>query len=230
MSKVWEHKNLNDAIMEIVTEKKDIGLVNGIKALFSSKPRAPVRALRMPEHRPWQDTCDMILSETPDERTIHWFYGTKGNEGKSVYSKNKFIEDPENVILVTQFNGGANAANLISNALDSGWSGRTMIMNLSRKQEFHEIYATLENIKDGVITNTKYSAKSIVIDNPHVIVFANFPPHLFDDKGKLTMSMDRWCVYEILEDYTCVRRSKDEILAVLTHIEGSYDKDPFGRD
>lgn len=227
VEKIWEHESLSDALCEIVTEKRDIGLVPGLKSLYNSKPRKLKRPLVMDKRMPWQDVTDEILSSTPDDRTIYWFFSHLGNTGKSIYGKHKKRESPQDILLVTQFNGGANAANLVSNELDNGWTGHAVILNLSRVQEFHEIYAPIESIKDGVITNTKFMAKTCIFDSPHMICFANYPPHLVNKEGRVNLSLDRWCIYEILPDYTAKKHDTDLILKEQTEFKET--KDLFGR-
>jgi hypothetical protein len=52
-------------------------------------------------------------------------------------------------------------------------------------------YSSIECIKNGMITNTKYETGFKVFNPPHVVVFSNFPP----DEEKL--SADRWNIKEI---------------------------------
>lgn len=204
MEDIWNCDSLQDALSAFIHTKADLSLANAIKTAYSCKPTPKIQAPRMDELRPWQSVCDSIIDSKPDERTIHWFFGRKGNEGKSVYAKHRYTLDPDSILLATQFNGAANAGSLIFGAIQNGWNGHCLILNLSRKQEFHEIYAPIEMIKDGVITNTKYQSQTCVFNNPHVVVFANFPPHVYDDVGNCTVSLDRWKIYEIDDNFQAV--------------------------
>jgi len=49
----------------------------------------------------------------------------------------------------------------------------------------------LESIKNGLFFSGKYESTQVVMNSPHLIIFANEPP----DKSK--MSADRWHIVRI---------------------------------
>ena len=52
-------------------------------------------------------------------------------------------------------------------------------------------YKAIEQIKNGMICNTKYETGMKLFNSPHIIIFANMPP----EEHKL--SADRWKIFEI---------------------------------
>jgi hypothetical protein len=66
-----------------------------------------------------------------------------------------------------------------------------LIFDLQRAKEDYIPYGTIEQLKNGIFFSGKYEASTHVINSPHVICFANYPP----DKYKL--SADRWNIIEI---------------------------------
>jgi len=84
-------------------------------------------------------------------------------------------------------------ATVIEGELKSGWEAWCLFVNLARQCENHSrMYQYLECIKDGQITTQKYQGKSLEFDEPHIVVFANWPPHVNQ------VSLDRWKIYELI--------------------------------
>lgn len=52
-------------------------------------------------------------------------------------------------------------------------------------------YQALEQIKNGIFFCGKYESKMVVMNIPHVVVFANEPPE------QSSLSADRWEIQEI---------------------------------
>jgi len=136
---------------------------------------------------PWQkDILDIFMTE-PDDRTIYWFWDTKGNIGKSAFVKYMVIK--HNVLFC---NGGKHSdlINLVFNA--NMEDCKCIIWDLPRSTKGKVSYATLECVKNGMVCNTKYETGVKCFNAPHVFVFANYPP---DDTSEL--SEDRWKILEL---------------------------------
>lgn len=67
------------------------------------------------------------------------------------------------------------------------------IFDYTRSIENFVSYQGLEEIKNGIFMNTKYESKMVIINNPTVVVFANFLP----EWEKLTG--DRWRVMSLVD-------------------------------
>lgn len=145
--------------------------------------------------RNWQKELDAMLEVTPNDRDIVWIYDTVGNTGKSWYSKYKCLMDSAKYRRCSDMGTNRDAATIIEGELKSGWEAWGLFINLARQCENHSrMYKYMECIKDGSMTTQKYQGKNIEFDEPHIIVFANWPPIVRE------LSLDRWKIYEISED------------------------------
>jgi len=135
----------------------------------------------------WQKYILTIIEEQPDDRTIHWFWEEKGCTGKT--SLAKYILKYYNN---ATYSCACKSADILSIADETK---NIYILNFTRTQEGFAPYTALEQLKDGLISDSKLKKKSnnIVMDSPHVVVFANWPP----DTSKL--SEDRWKIINITE-------------------------------
>lgn len=70
-----------------------------------------------------------------------------------------------------------------------------------KKDKLGEFYSGLEALKNGVAYDKRYKFRKVRFDRPQVIVFTNVLP-AFE-----LMSKDRWCVYEMCDDYSLNKRS-----------------------
>lgn len=142
------------------------------------------------EMRPWQQNIIDLIDKEADDRTIHWFWDEAGGCGKT--SLAKYICSKRNALYL---NGkSADIKYLVSKYLEADETRRDdliCIFNYSRTIEEYISYQALEEIKDGLFMSTKYESNMIIMNCPHVIVFANFPPKLE------ALSKDRWKVTKI---------------------------------
>lgn len=184
---VWKQENVSDAVRMC----KTVSHVPGMIALYSLKPREIDTPVFIP--REWQEQVLNIIETKADERSIYWFYDKIGNTGKTYLGRYLMMRDKDTYI----FKCGGNMrdfATIFSNALDSGWTGKVAVFDFPRSASANEIYGPIEAIKDGLVTSTKFSGKTMVINSPHVICFANFVPNI--DR----LSTDRWNLFSILEN------------------------------
>jgi len=164
------------------------GKAPGIIAMFEAKPRPKV-IVDEPEH-PWQLSVIELIQSVPDKRSVWWFYDPIGATGKTQLARYLINENLAHV--VKQVGNGNSFATIISNALDSGWNGRAIVFDIPRSFEARDaLYECLETCADGMVTTTKYSGKTVVFNQPHVIVLANYLPE------RKKMSADRWRVHQI---------------------------------
>ena len=150
------------------------------KVLVSKGIPKPVKVID--KLYPWQQKIEELCKTEPDDRTIHWYYDTDGNIGKSAFIKYMVIKNK-----VLYCGGGRynDIMNLVFNQdMDST---NTVMFDIPRAHESKISYASLECIKNGLVSNMKYETGVKTFNSPHLIIFANFPP---DDTNKL--SRDRW--------------------------------------
>lgn len=138
---------------------------------------------------PWQEKIIDLLNESPDKRTVNWFWEEDGNTGKSFLTK--YIEWKYKCIIV---NGKqTDVFNGIRTYLENKKQyPEVVIVDIPRTNREYVCYGTMEKIKDGLMYSGKYEGGVIRLLPVHLIVFANFPP----EERKL--SEDRWeiCLIE----------------------------------
>lgn len=137
----------------------------------------------------WQKDVETLCMTEPDDRTINWFYGVTGCNGKSSLTKYMIVKHKA---LLCQDGRASDIKNLIFNAdMDNC---KIIIFDLTRSVGNKISFNALESIKDGLICNTKYETGTKIFNPPHVVVFANERP----DENKI--SKDRWNIVN-LEEY-----------------------------
>jgi len=133
-----------------------------------------------------------------NSRSITWIYESKGNVGKTHFSKFMRQKYEKDVIVFTEFGRSADANMLILNEIVKGVDPNVIIIDLVRRfADWEGFYGILERIKNGMLTSTKYSSEAIEFDPPHLVVFANFPPHVIDEQKRPVMSLDRWDIRQL---------------------------------
>ncbi len=130
-----------------------------------------------------KEIIDMIVG-SPDERSIYWYWSTKGNIGKSSLCKHLCLVHGAVVL------GGrlADSLYVVAGMVNKGNPPKVVVFDIPRSQGGNLEYQILEKVKDGCFLSTKYESVMCLTNPPHVIVFANQAPVL----GLL--SEDRWKV------------------------------------
>ncbi len=137
--------------------------------------------------RPWQQKIIDLIKISPDDRTITWVIDLKGGTGKTQLCK--YIVHNYNALYLTGKSGDMKY--LVKQYIDKDICNRDNLICLfdyTRSIENYVSYQGIEEIKNGIFTSTKYEVETVIMNSPHVIIFANFKPVL----SKL--SKDRWNV------------------------------------
>lgn len=160
-----------------MANKKNKDNDNIIKAI-PHKPQVPenqiqqLLQLNYIPNKEWHKELDMYLRRNPDNRKIRWYVDEEGNKEKTLYAKYKHSTDPKNVFISKNIN-----VNEIKSAIKNGWNRKICIFDLNRTVENNKnLYAALEQIKDGIIPDSKSPNNVVMFDTPHVIVFSNWAP------------------------------------------------------
>lgn len=140
--------------------------------------------------KPWQTSIIELCRETPDPRTIRWYWDIQGNAGKSFLAKYLILQH-DAVICSGKSNDIFNQVNVWINNHDDDEDPRLFIMDVPRCSIDYINYQAIEAVKNGCLYSGKYEGGLCVFDPPHVLVFANCQP----DFSK--MSDDRWSVVQI---------------------------------
>lgn len=143
------------------------------------------------ELRPFQKELEELLLLKPSNRGIYWIYDKFGNAGKTQFLKYLHVKYGA----IFSYGGKKNdIINLVYNNKDYMLNNKykIMIYNFPRDIDNKCIsYDSMEQIKDGCISNNKFEAGCFVCNSPHILVFANCLPI----EGKMTA--DKWIIKTI---------------------------------
>lgn len=145
-----------------------------------------IRRVRFGVLRQWQKDVVKLL-KTQSDRQILVVVDRKGNHGKSWLSIHLYEQGKACYISPSSKTIGRDVA--------SGYRGEPIIViDIPRTMRWtQELYLGLEQIKDGLITDDRYSHKTINCRGQKVLVMTNEQPKL--DK----LSEDRWVLYDLHE-------------------------------
>jgi len=138
--------------------------------------------------RSWQKDCLEIVTTTPSDRKVRWFWENVGNVGKSWMARYLTLHHDALVL------GAMKKLDLL-HAISKTISGKKIVVfDLTRSNEegaVKVIYEVIEQLLNRVVHSGKYDSKTIFIQKVHILVFANFEP------DRAAMSHDRWDVHHI---------------------------------
>jgi len=125
----------------------------------------------------WQQDVIDVIDETPDRRKILWVWDQMGNVGKTFLAKYLALHRKA---LVIENGKKVDMAYIFAKTSPTP---PIVIFDLSRtvaptegKDYLAGTYSLAENLKNGMLTTTKYDSRVMTFPVPHVIVFANFTP------------------------------------------------------
>lgn len=134
----------------------------------------------------WQKKARDILTNTPDSRKIYWLWDSVGNTGKSAFCKHIRMNFDSQILNGTAKDCYCALANRLEDT-----DIEIILFDLARSQQNRISYTAIESIKNGMFFSGKYESRDIIMNTPHIMVFANFPPDL------MMLSQDRWEVWNI---------------------------------
>lgn len=139
---------------------------------------APIPELPLHELRPWQQNLNRKLNLDPDPRKIIFCVDVVGNTGKSWFAKYYTRNHEKCQILVP-----GKKADMVY-ALELGL--RVFFLDCPRSKKDSIQYDMLEEIKNGMVLNSKYYSSVKTYGPCHVVVMMNEQPEM--DK----LSIDRY--------------------------------------
>lgn len=125
------------------------------------------------------------IQEEPDERTIYWLYSSKGRIGKSSLTKHLCLK--HNAMLI----GGTfkDAFYALAERQKAKNVPTVIIFDIPRNQGSKVSYNAMEGIKNGNFFSQKYECRPVLMNPPHVFIFANEAP------DTTALSADRWKIF-----------------------------------
>ncbi len=141
----------------------------------------------------WQKKVFDITENKADKRTVHWFWEPYGNYGKTALVR--YLVHHKNAIICA--GKAADAKYFIVKYKEKHDAyPDVVIFNLPRTMEKFVSYQALEEIKDGVFGSSKYECEPVLMNPPHLLVFANFAPDLTNPG----LSLDRFYIRNVRDD------------------------------
>jgi len=154
------------------------------------------------ELRPWQQELINDIN-FDDDRSIHWYYDTNGNIGKTAIAK--YICTKYNAIYLS--GSSADMKFAVSTLQDK--KNLICVFGFVRQQEGKISYAGIEQIKDGIFFSGKYESNMCIYDPPHIICLANFAP------DTTMLSTDRLKITDLTVNMDCnLKGEEDDLLVV----------------
>jgi len=141
----------------------------------------------------WQKVVFHIAMGKPDDRSIHWFYDTTGNRGKTQLTRMLLANHGKEVGVIPCV-GTSNQ--LVSAIINMGMR-KTYILDIPRaksggdwEDRIADLMLTIESIKNGLLVSAMYGKlNQLLMPHPNVIVFSNY--RLYG------LSPDRWKKYDM---------------------------------
>jgi len=140
----------------------------------------------------WQQSMHDALMVEADSRIIYWVYDESGNTGKTRFCDIMEARYLNRCLVMSSAGRASDIFDVIRNWMASGNRPEITLFDLPRTFEDRDsIYTILESIKNGRLTCTKYSGRTLRFRRPHVCVFANWLPQI--EK----VSLDRWRIFSL---------------------------------
>lgn len=154
------------------------------------KPYRPKKPLKIiSELYPWQKEIESIISKEADDRSVYWIWEPNGKVGKSTFCK--YLCHKYSAIYIDE-GRKSDLINIIYNVPNIDEES-IIVIDVPRKNKNNVSYKAIEQIKNGMICNTKYETGMKIFNSPHVIIFSNYPPEKDD------LSEDRWHIGKITD-------------------------------
>lgn len=141
----------------------------------------------------WQQAIIELLDGPVNSRSVVWIVDPAGCGGKSSFVKSQ-TEPQRRLSFGIRY---GKTSDLLSMVCRAG-KKRCYLFDLTRARQGdlcqQDLYAALEQVKDGYVFNTKYEGGVMKMARPHVVVFSNHEP------AREFLSLDRWDVRFIHPD------------------------------
>ena len=166
---------------------------NGDWSILDKKDPLAIEVLKDEDLYPFQKSIIDILNGPVATGRIHWICDPKGQNGKTELLRKLAVE--KNV----KFTYGGKKADIINLVFNNKeyyltTKNAVIVYNLGRSEDLEKVsYTSMEQISDGLISNTKYETGCFVMNHPHILVLANGMPVI------RSMTISRWLIYKITD-------------------------------
>lgn len=182
------------------------------------------RQFRMDMDRPFQRSI-YAMSKDWDPRTIYCIINFRGNVGKSTLVG--WMASQGESVFLPPLNDFKDVSQFICSQVEA--RGRDVVKNIFidfprsiRQDKVYQFFAGIENLKNGIVFDTRYKGRTVMFDSPNIFIFMNTVPILE------YMSVDRWNFFAVSPNYELFRAGdgmKQEGIAQFVN-----DVEEFGRN
>lgn len=142
--------------------------------------------------RPWQLEILNIINDTYiNDRIIHWYWEPIGNTGKSCFTK--YLCAKHNAISVSGKSNDCKYA-IVKYHEEKNKYPKIIIFDIPRTSIDYLNYEAIESIKNGCFFSGKYESGQVIMNSPHVFIFANSAPEIHK------LSQDRWNIVKMYSE------------------------------
>lgn len=151
----------------------------------------PVELKIIKSLRPWQASIESNVLCEPDERRINWLYDPETAIGKTSLTKYLIVK------LGAVFFTGGKKGDIAYQLMTEKENGKDLnnklicIFNFGYEDEID--YKVFENLKDGLISSSKYKSCGLVFNSPHIWIFSNQLP----DERIIQQRKNVWKIYTV---------------------------------
>ncbi|AXH74332.1 MAG: replication-associated protein [Cressdnaviricota sp.] len=136
----------------------------------------------------WQAMLEQYIKGPVCDRRIVWIWDPEGCGGKSKFCKYMDFKYGTKTI---GYSDSKDAMYMVSKS--PGAKAYFFDLTRTKPKMFSQgdLYASIEQIKNGHFMNSKYESSVVLMEPPHVVVFSNHMPEIDN------LSKDRWSIYEL---------------------------------
>lgn len=141
--------------------------------------------------RPWQLGIIEMVKGKASYRDIYWYWEPFGNVGKSAFTK--YLCAKHDALCVSGKSNDCKYAIVKYKEIKKVYP-KIIIFDIPRTTLDYVNYEAIEVIKNGCFFSGKYESCQVIMNCPHIIIFANRAPE------RHKMSSDRWNIVMIEQD------------------------------
>lgn len=121
-----------------------------------------------------QDIIDLVDNpDRWDDRSIHWFWETTGNVGKTTLVR--YLVGCKNALLLPS--KSTDCFHALAKRVEANQAVNICIFDIPRSSLDFVSYQAIEKVKDGCVVSGKYEGCLCLFKSPLVLVFANEEPN-----------------------------------------------------
>lgn len=143
--------------------------------------------------RPWQLEVLNLIENKTTNRKINWYWEPIGGAGKTTLCR--WLVAKKDALYISGKATDCKYAVVSYKETKKKWP-KIVLWNIPRTHKDHISYDAVESIEDGLFFSGKYECASVIMNPPHVFIFANFQPNGWE------LSERKWNIVKIDSETT----------------------------